>query len=247
MSLISSDKSMLTQTLKAFTDAAAEAIGRTIATIRQESQLQSAEFRARLAEIAVLERELRERLASLEDGKPGEPGEPGRQGPRGEKGEPGSLPIVEAWLDHVYFAGDVVSWDGCLYQATATTGKQPDLGEDWQMIVERGLDAKRLRIRGTWSADADYDELDVVMLDGGSFVAIVDKPGPCPGENWQLLTRQGKPGKPGPKGEPGAKGVPGPPGASIQSLVCDENGLLTLTTSDGSQVTCDLYPVLSRL
>jgi len=84
-------------------------------------------------------------------------------------------------------------------------------------------------------------------LNGASFAARRDKPGPCPGEGWQLIASQGKQGKPGQIG-PAGRGERGIPGPSIVSMsIDDQNGLLTLKNADGSVVTCDLYPVLSRL
>jgi hypothetical protein len=41
---------------------------------------------------------------------------------------------------------------------------------------------KNLRVRGTFIADAKYEQLDVVMLNGSSFIARADNPGECPGE-----------------------------------------------------------------
>jgi len=49
----------------------------------------------------------------------------------------------------------------------------------------------------------------VVALNGGSFVALKDAPGPCPGSGWQLLASQGKRGVAGEKGERGPKADPG--------------------------------------
>lgn len=70
------------RTLKAFTDAAANAIAREIASIRREAQrekdIRDAEYRARLAEIdarilavTALEKQVADRLAALKDGEPG--------------------------------------------------------------------------------------------------------------------------------------------------------------------------------
>lgn len=57
--------------------------------------------------------------------------------------------------------------------------------------------ARGFSLRGTYAADASYSALDVVALDGGSFAAKRDKPGPCPGDGWQLLVQRGKPGRDG--------------------------------------------------
>jgi hypothetical protein len=60
--------------------------------------------------------------------------------------------------------------------------------------------------------------LDVVALNGGSFMARRDGPGPCPGPDWQLIASPGKQGERGRNGERGAigpRGVEGPSGATI--------------------------------
>jgi type I restriction enzyme, R subunit len=46
-------------------------------------------------------------------------------------------------------------------------------------------------IRGTFSPRETYNHLDVVAHGGASWVAKCDDPGTLPGENWQLLARQG--------------------------------------------------------
>jgi hypothetical protein len=125
---------------------------------------------------------------------------------------------VKAWIDRVYYEGDVVTCDGSLWQACRDTGQKPG-HPDWLSLAVRGLDARSPTVRGTYSVDATYNPLDIVALNGGSFIARSDDPGQCPGENWQLLTRQGKtgtagekgpPGDRGPKGEQGAPGAPAP-------------------------------------
>jgi hypothetical protein len=69
-------------------------------------------------------------------------------------------------------------------------------------------------VRGTFNEIAEYHRLDVVALNGGSFIALKDLPGPCPGSGWQLLASQGKRGAAGEKGERGAQGPQGNPGLS---------------------------------
>jgi hypothetical protein len=89
--------------LKAFTDAAGDAIGKAIADIQREArradELRSAEHRAFMAEqreaLAEMLRRADEKIASVRDGRegpagaPGEKGEPGEQGPQGVPGEKG--------------------------------------------------------------------------------------------------------------------------------------------------------------
>jgi hypothetical protein len=58
-------------------------------------------------------------------------------------------------------------------------------------------------VRGTYDEKIQYAALDIVARDGGSFVARRDNPGKCPGEDWQLIARQGARGIAGPKGERG--------------------------------------------
>jgi hypothetical protein len=81
---------------------------------------------------------------------------------------------------------------------------------------------KNLRVRGTFDEGARYEQLDVVAFNGSSFVALEDRPGRCPGPNWQLLAsagRRGERGSVGPRGERGLKGEPAEAGqASWRSI-----------------------------
>lgn len=168
--------------------------------------------------------------------------------PKPKDGKDGKLPIVKVWEDAVHYAGDVVTFDGRLYQAQRDTGKMPD-SADWLCLAERGRDGEDGRsfvIRGTWSESEDYRELDVVALNGGSFVAKRDNPGICPGEGWQLMASQGKRGQPGDRGI-GIKGERGEAGLPVIAAHVSDDGLLTLVNGDGSQVDVDLYPLLSKL
>lgn len=194
-------------------------------------------------------------------GTPGERGEAGPVGERGEGGErgpegaPGKMPIVRQWTDRVWYEGDVVAFDGGAFQALRDTGKAPG-ADDWICLAERGVDGadgsdgrdgedgRSLSIRGTWLDVNEYRALDVVALNGASFVAKRDNPGPCPGDGWQLMAIQGKQGKPGDRGAPGPRGEVGP---SLTDATIDDRGLMTLTNADGSTVHCDLYPLLSQL
>ena len=69
-------------------------------------------------------------------------------------------------------------------------------------------------MRGTFDETAEYRRLDVVARNGGSFIALKDAPGPCPGSGWQLLASQGKRGVAGARGERGERGPKGDPGLS---------------------------------
>ena len=74
-------------------------------------------------------------------------------------------------------------------------------------------------MRSTFNETAEYHRLDVVALNGGSFIALKDAPGPCPGPGWQLLASQGKRGVAGEKGERGPPGPRGDAGASGATIV----------------------------
>jgi hypothetical protein len=182
---------------------------------------------------------LAELVAYLQsEGAAGPPGPSGARGPSGPPGAPGKLPIVKLWQpDSVTYEAQVVSCDGATYQALRDTGQRPG-GSDWICLAVRGRDAKSPRVRGTFSADAHYQELDIVAHGGGSFIARTDDPGPCPGDGWQSLTMPGKRGNkgpPGPRGEKGAKGDEGPPGPIIATWELDVvNYRVRAIMSDGS-------------
>lgn len=173
------------------------------------------------------------------DGKDGEPGKDGRDG---------KLPLAKAWLDTVHREGEVVTHEGGTYQANRDTGKAPPHA-DWTCLAapgRNGADGRSLVVRGTHSEDAEYSALDLVAMNGGSFIAKRDNPGPCPGDGWQLVASQGKAGKPGDRGAPGPAGR-GEPGSPVIAASIDGNGLLTLVNGDGSTVECDMYPVLAKI
>ena len=49
-------------------------------------------------------------------------------------------------------------------------------GSDWICLAVAGRDAITPRVRGTFSAEAQYQELDIVALNGGSFIARKPRP-----------------------------------------------------------------------
>lgn len=196
-------------------------------------------------------------------GEKGDPGPPGERGERGEKGEPGpvgpngegrpgppgppgKLPIAKSWSDGVHYEGDVVTHAGETYQALRDTGRKPP-ADDWCRLAAAGRDGRSLSVRSTWSEDETYQALDLVVLGGSCFAARHDAPGACPGDGWQLIAKRGQRGDKGDRGERGEPGHAGPPGKSLLSAAIDDQGLLTLTLDDGSTVTCDFYPLLSRV
>lgn len=164
---------------------------------------------------------------------------------KGEPGPMGKLPAIRAWEDRVYYESDAVTKDGATYQALRDTGHAPP-HEDWICIAKAGKDGEDGRsfdVRGTYKPDGEYLALNVVALNGASFVAKRDNPGLCPGDGWQLIAMQGKPGKPGER----QKGDKGDPGPSIVGGEIDSSGLMTLRLGDGSSVNVDMYPALSRI
>jgi hypothetical protein len=164
-------------------------------------------------------------------------GPTGPSGPRGEEGPPGKLPIVKLWTpETVYYAGDVVAYDGGTFQAQRDTG-QPPSHAHWICLAADGCDGKTIAVRGTFDESVSYRRFDVVALNGGSFIALKDAPGPCPGPGWQLIASQGKRGVAGEKGERGAQGPQGNPGLSGATIrgwkIDEEKYVATPLMSDG--------------
>jgi hypothetical protein len=187
--------------------------------------------------------------AAGERGQPGPPGEagpagePGPPGPRGEAGPPGKFAAPAAWVRGVHYESELVTHGGSTWSAARDTAEEPP-HDDWICVAEAGRDGRSFTIRGLWKAAGQYRALDVVALNGSSFVARVDEPGQCPGDGWQLIAAQGNRGK---AGERGPKGEAGPAGRALVKAAIDAEGLLTLTADDGSAITCDLYPLLVRV
>jgi hypothetical protein len=120
-------------------------------------------------------------------GEPGPIGETGPVGPPGERGAEGpagKFRVVTFWAEGVSYEGDLVTHAGSLYQARRDTGREPP-HDDWIVVAEAGQPGASFTVRGMWSAASTYRALDVVALNGSSFVARADDPGPCPGESWQ--------------------------------------------------------------
>jgi hypothetical protein len=165
-------------------------------------------------------------------------GPPGPAGPRGEQGPPGLMPMAKLWApETVYYRGEVVAFDGAAFQAKRDTG-QPPAHADWTCLAAAGRDGKSIAVRGTFDESASYRRLDVAALNGGSFIALKDAPGPCPGPGWQLIASQGKRGVAGEKGErgpPGPTGDAGASGATIRDWKIDRaRYVATPVMTDGS-------------
>jgi hypothetical protein len=102
-------------------------------------------------------------------------------------------------------------------------------------------DGKSIRHHGTYKEDSEYEANDAAALNGGSFVALRDHPGPCPSPGWQLLAASGKrgvAGERGPQGDRGPTGAAGKPGKDAITIVCwtlDRAGFCAIPTlSDGT-------------
>jgi hypothetical protein len=188
-----------------------------------------------------------ERGADGADGQAGKAGEPGERGEKGDAGPAGRLSIAKQWADEVHYEGVVVTHAGATWQALRDTGREPP-HDDWICLAsggQNGRDGRSPRVRDTFDPKVeDYRELDVVALGGAAFIARHDAPGACPGAGWQLISTQGKTGKPGERGGPGPRG---PAGAVVERMTVDSEGRVTLHNADGSTVECDLYPVLAKL
>jgi hypothetical protein len=110
--------------------------------------------------------------------------------------------------------------------------------EDWTCLARSGADGKdgrTLQPRGTYDPNGkDYCRLELV-INGSSFVALRDDPGPCPGENWQLVASAGKRGQQGLKGERGERCPAGPFAMAprIASSEIDARYNLNLLYTDG--------------
>jgi len=103
---------------------------------------------------------------------------------------------------------------------------QRDARDEMKAMLDQALS---VRVRGTFAPNTSYARGDMVALDGGTFVARKDDPGPCPGAGWQLMARQGQRGRDGPEGRRG------PPGAIISGWILDRNNFrVTPRMSDGS-------------
>jgi hypothetical protein len=139
---------------------------------------------------------------------------------RGPVGPAGKLPVAKEWQhEKVYYEGQVVTYDGATYQALHDTGEPPDNEAHWICLAAPGRDAKSFRHRGTFKEHAEYGSHDIVALNGGSFLALHDKPGVCPGPGWQLLCAQGKRGATGEPGPRGPTGIAGPSGVDAAAVV----------------------------
>jgi hypothetical protein len=171
------------------------------------------------------------------DGAPGErgmDGAPGERGLEGPPGPPGTPPIVRRWEPRIYDAGAWVVRDGAIFQAQEQTGKEWHQA-DWLCVVEKPADGRSFEICDTYDPNIAYRALSVVTLNNSWFIAKVDNPGPCPGEDWKSgpVGKRGKDGIPGQRGE---RGLPGEPGVSQVGWKVDPRAYAIIPVmSDGSE------------
>src|SRR5262249_41709687 len=85
-----------------------------------------------------------------------------------------------------------------------------------QGAIEKALSR---RIRGTYDPHSKYSANDIVAKDGGTFIARRNDPGPCPGDDWQLLAKQGR------RGIAGERGAPGRDAPTIERWIVDRAAL----------------------
>ena len=85
------------------------------------------------------------------------------------------LPPVKAWRQGVVvYEGELASFGGQLYQAKMDTGLQPGDPEAWVCVACAGKNATQIAPRGEWSASASYGLLNLVIYQGGSYLATRD-------------------------------------------------------------------------
>ncbi|MGY8683440.1 collagen-like protein [Bradyrhizobium sp. UFLA05-153] len=210
--------------------------------LQRELEVNSVKLEAALADVRAAKAEMREEIraelrAEIADRvaliKQPLDGAPGPAGP------PGKLEIVKDHVEgRVYYERDLVVANGALYQAERDTAAIPP-HMDWLCITRAGRDGKdalNYSIEGTYDPAANYRRLSIVTLNGSSFVARHDDPGPCPGDGWQLFASAGRRGQQGPKGERGERGPMGQPAIvpRITSTNIDAGYNLNLIYTDGS-------------
>jgi hypothetical protein len=146
---------------------------------------------------------------------------------------PAKFQTIRAWTpDTIYHEGAIVAFAGGTWQAQRDTARVPG-AQDWVCLASAG---RSFTVRGTFDQSASYRRLDVVALNGGSFIALKDAPGLCPGPGWQLIASQGKRGAAGEKGERGPRGDAGASGASIVGWKIDRERYVAMPVmSDGSE------------
>jgi hypothetical protein len=98
-----------------------------------------------------------------------------------------------------------------------------------------------LNPRGLYDSSARYEQMDLAVVGGSSFVAIRNDPGPLPGDGWKLVAGVGKrgprgyQGKEGERGQQGERGAIGSPAPAIATWRVDrQRYTLRAVYSDGT-------------
>jgi hypothetical protein len=99
--------------------------------------------------------------------------------------------------------------------------------------VRKGTPNGALNPRGAFDSLEVYSALDVVMLNGSSWVAIKDNPGSLPGSGWRLLASAGARGQRGPAGRQGERGAAAPTWKGVSFDL--KNRCFWTRMSDGSE------------
>jgi len=90
----------------------------------------------------------------------------------------------------VTYQSEFVTYDGALWQARKDTVTTPG-GAAWLCVARAGRDAVTPTVRGKFDAHMKYKELDIIAIDGGTFIARRNNPGiPGDGNGWQTARRQ---------------------------------------------------------
>jgi hypothetical protein len=174
-----------------------------------------------------------------------------QRGPQGPPGPPGKLPRVKEYAaGRVHYESDVVTHAGALWQAQCDTVHSPP-HDDWTLLARPGRDATTPTVCGTYDARGKYKKLDIVVSEGAAFIAKCDNPGICPGDGWQLMSRQGRQGRKGEdgaRGPRGEKGEKGEPGTTIHSWQLDRQRYrISPLMSDGTVgPMMELRPMFER-
>jgi hypothetical protein len=168
-----------------------------------------------------------------------------KQIPAGPVGPEGHLPPVKPYMpDTVHYKGDCVSHAGACYQAVRDTARPPSHADDWVCLAATGrdgADARWPRVCGTFSTSRNYEQFDIVVLNGSAFIARCDDPGICPSDNWQMICARGKPGEKGLKGDRGERGPQGEPGPSIIDWKLDPASYSATPILSGGRESRALY------
>lgn len=197
------------------------------------------------ADISHLEARIEEKLAQVRDGIDGRDGNDGKDGADGRDGIDGKdadISHLEARVSEA-IAAIKDGADG----RDGSDGKDGADGLDGRDGID-GKDGASITPRGTFDPEAEYSQLDVVMLNGSSFVATMDAPGECPGGGWQLLASRGSRGDRGDRGEAGRegkqgeRGEKGAPGDSPVALYFEGRDLI-ITMSSGAELRAELPSV----